>query len=100
MLGPELISDRKEWSQSRVNAFKLAVESLSDVTIHTDLCIYVTGSFGRLEASEYSDLDLFFISEKVQPQMPHIDKTLMDASLINKCREMNFPPFSGDGEYL
>ena len=26
-----------------------------------ELCIYVTGSFGRLEASQYSDLDLFFI---------------------------------------
>ena len=32
--------------------------------------------------------------------MSHIDKTLMDASLIKNCREMGFSEFSGDGEYL
>ena len=32
--------------------------------------------------------------------MTRIDKTLMDASLITKCRDMRFPEFSGDGEYL
>ena len=102
MSGSELIEERKGWSECRVNSFKRAVESLDEITKHTDLCIYVTGSFGRLEASEYSDLDLFFIKENTQghPQMSHIDKTLMDASLIHKCREMCFPPFSGDGEYL
>ena len=102
MSGSELIEERKGWSECRVNAFKKAVESLPEITTHTDLCIYVTGSFGRLEASEHSDLDLFFIKENIQDQtkMSHIDKTLMDASLIYKCRDMKFPPFSGDGEYL
>ena len=102
MTGGQLIQKRKEWSTDRINEFTRAVTKLPEVTKHSDLCIYVTGSFGRLEASEHSDLDLFFIKGDTQahPCMPYIDKTLMNASLIWKCREMDFPEFSGDGEYL
>lgn len=102
MSGSELINERKEWSECKVNSFKKAVALLPEITAHADLCIYVTGSFGRLEASEHSDLDLFFIKGGVRdhPHMSRIDKTLMDASLITECRNMAFPEFSGDGEYL
>ena len=102
MTGDQLIRERKEWSTGRIGEFTQAVSELPEITKHADLCIYVTGSFGRLEASVHSDLDLFFIKGDAQdrPRMSHIDKTLMDASLIYKCREMNFPEFSGDGEYL
>ena len=89
----ELIDQRKEWSKRRLESFKEEVSEICEVTRHADLCIYVTGSFGRLEASEYSDLDLFFIerSDSDLSQMTRIDKTLMDASLITKCRDMRFP---------
>ena len=102
MSDSDLINQRRGWSESRVDAFRTAVASLPEVTKHADLCIYVTGSFGRLEASEHSDLDLFFIrdDDEDEGQMSRIDKTLMDASLITKCREMGFPEFSGDAEYL
>ena len=98
----DLIVERKKWSESRIGEFSKAVSALPDVTKHDDLCIYVTGSFGRLEASEHSDLDLFFIKRSAQchAEMSRIDKTLMDASLIRKCHDMGFPEFSGDGEYL
>ena len=102
MTGGHLIQKRTEWSTDRISAFMCAVTALREVTEHSDLCIYVTGSFGRLEASEHSDLDLFFIKGDAQSNssMSYIDKTLMNASLIYKCREMDFPEFSGDGEYL
>ena len=98
----DLVVERKKWSESRIGEFSEAVSALPDVTKHDDLCIYVTGSFGRLEASEHSDLDLFFIKRSAQShaEMSRIDKTLMDASLIWKCHDMGFPEFSGDGEYL
>ena len=102
MTGSELIQKRKEWSTDRISKFTEAVLELPEIAKHSDLCIYVTGSFGRLEASEYSDLDLFFINKgaRTDKSMSNIDKTLMDAALIQKCREMKFPEFSGDGEYL
>ena len=97
-----LIEERKSWSEGKIGNFRQSVRCLPEVTKHDDLCIYVTGSFGRLEASEYSDLDLFFIKKNGQDRthMSHIDKVLMDAALINACRDMDFPEFSGDGEYL
>ncbi len=102
MPGPSLIDERRQWSKTRIDEFCEAVSTLQEVTAHEELCIYVTGSFGRLEASKYSDLDLFFIMENApdHAQMTRIDKILMDASLISKCKQMGFPEFSGDGEYL
>ena len=102
MSGSNLIDERKNSSEARLRAFTESVSALAEVTKHSDLCIYVTGSFGRLEASENSDVDLFFIKEgsRSDAQMSFIDKTLMDASLIDKCRDMGFPEFSGDGQYL
>ena len=102
MTGNRLIKERRKWSEARINCFKEAVSALPEVSAHGDLCIYVTGSFGRLEASEHSDLDLFFINGSVpgHTQMSRIDKTLMDAALISECRKLKFPEFSGDGEYL
>ena len=102
MNGSRLIDERRAWSEGRIKAFKEVVSALPEVSAHGDLCIYVTGSFGRLEASEHSDLDLFFISGSVSghTQMSRIDKILMDAALISECRTSKFPEFSGDGEYL
>ena len=102
MSGSNLIDERKAWSEAKINDFREAVSALPEVNKHEGLCIYVTGSFGRLEASEHSDLDLFFITGGVSrdAKMSRIDKTLMDASLISKCRDLGFPEFSGDGEYL
>ena len=64
-----------------------------------DLSIYVTGSYGRLEAHERSDLDLFFISNRDVP-IDRTTKILIDAQLIRIARDMGFPPFSNDAQYL
>lgn len=77
-------------------------------------CVYATGSFGRCEASEFSDLDLFIAgrSERVaradgsgedfgqKNLLNHLDEICVQAELIERSREMGFPEFSGDGRYL
>jgi hypothetical protein len=77
-------------------------------------CVYATGSFGRCEASEYSDLDLFIAgkSEKLSrgdnpgedfgPKnlLNHLDEICVQAELIQASRSLGFPEFSGDGRYL
>lgn len=67
-----------------------------------NLCIYATGSFGRLEASEHSDLDLFFVqtADEVSTAISRIDKTLVDADVIRLARQHGFPEFSRDGKFL
>jgi hypothetical protein len=77
-------------------------------------CVYATGSFGRCEASEFSDLDLFIAgkSEKLtrgdgsgedfgrKNLLNHLDEICVQAELIQASRSLGFPEFSGDGRYL
>lgn len=77
-------------------------------------CVYATGSFGRCEASEHSDLDLFIAgkSEKIarvdgvgeefgqRNLLNHLDEICVQAELIAAARGLGFPEFSGDGRYL
>jgi hypothetical protein len=72
-------------------------------------CVYVTGSFGREEAGRNSDLDLFIVGRTDEPRpgesqrrpaLSNLDEILVKADLIEATRDMGFPEFSGDGEYL
>lgn len=67
-------------------------------------CIYVTGSYGRGEASESSDVDAFLVAgpqpTDSSPSCGRLDSMCLLAALIRACREMGFPEFSNDGEYL
>jgi len=73
-----------------------AIPQLKD----NSLCIYTTGSYGRLEASKNSDLDLFFLDSDALKITSNINKTLINADVIKICRSMKFPEFSKDGGYL
>lgn len=94
------INQKATYSLERLKTFKGHLSKSSDLKAQSDFCIYTTGSYGRLEACEHSDLDLFFLSDNDQTKLSKISKTLIDADIINACREMGLPEFSGDGEYL
>jgi hypothetical protein len=72
-------------------------------------CVYVTGSFGRNEASAHSDLDLFILGQgrgKQKQQnlrdskLSNLDAICLTARLIEESRRMKFPEFSGDGRWI
>lgn len=65
--------------------------------IGTSACVYVTGSVGRGEASQHSDLDVFVVSTG---ELKKLDGIRLLAHLIEATEAIGFPPFSGDGEYL
>jgi hypothetical protein len=63
--------------------------------------IYATGSVGRLEASAYSDLDVFVISGTLaQDGLGKLQHYELIADLIRTARQNDFPPFSRDGAFL
>ena len=98
----KIISLRQSFAESRIQELKSSVNKLHALNDIPKLCIYLTGSFARLEASQHSDVDLFFIhpgSSKSGP-ISRINKILLDSELIKLSRELNFPEFSNDGEYL
>ena len=67
-------------------------------------CVFATGSFGRREASPYSDLDLFIVGKRDGRPGPGgiegsvlkgLDEICIKADLIKATRELKIPEFSG-----
>jgi predicted nucleotidyltransferase len=65
-------------------------------------CIYATGSYGRGESSQFSDLDLFIVGKESEGKraLGKLDEICMKADLIEATREMKIQEFSGEGQYL
>ena len=72
------IEKRRIFAEQRLAELTQQVQEISILKELDNLCIYVTGSFGRLEASEFSDLDLFFIhrGQEQSNALPKKTKTL------------------------
>ena len=96
------IAKRAKFSRCRLDMIGERIRKSDVLRELPRLCIYVTGSFGRLEASKHSDLDVFFIHEGscAKDAVPRIRKILLDADLIRAAQELGFPAFSNDGQYL
>jgi len=64
--------------------------------------VYATGSFGRDEASKYSDLDLFIVgrSDGCTRALSKLEEICVKADLIEATQALEIPDFSGDVEYL
>jgi predicted nucleotidyltransferase len=93
------IKDRNKYSNGRLDGLKKKIADSKIINKYKgQLCIYATGSYARKEASEFSDLDLFFIV--YEGDISNLDKILIKAELITLMRNLKFPDFSGDGEFL
>jgi len=93
------IKEHTEFSKVRLNVLRKQISKISELS-QNSLCIYTTGSYGRHEASENSDLDLFFLDSDENKPTSNIDKILINAEVIKLCRAMHLPEFSKDGGYL
>lgn len=98
----DIFTERAQFAERKLRQLSDRLTRQEVVHDPETTCIYVTGSFGRKEASLYSDLDLFFVKATIAATngFSRVDKTLMDAKLIHICSELDFPPFSNDGDYL
>lgn len=92
-------SGRKSYSLQRLAEVADGLDDVRDLLAESGLCIYATGSYGRLEAWEASDIDLFFLYEDIAAYS-YLAFIRVAARLIEKTEAMRFPPFSGDGRYL
>ncbi len=69
---------------------------------YQNICVYACGSLGRLEMTQNSDLDLFFISlhdREVDPMEKNINKYNFFSKLYEINQVMGFPNPSKEGEY-
>lgn len=97
----EVLAARRDEAQSRLARLKKELQE-SIRRAEGKACVYITGSFGRGEASAHSDLDLFIVGLGCpdNPALSRLDAICIKADLIEATRALNFPEFSGDGKYL
>ena len=101
MLGP-MAERGEEYSLDRLIELRRRIAGAAAVLGEQPLSVYVTGSYGRLEAWAGSDIDLFFLhggSDDEGP-FPYTTFIRIASALIDATDAMQFPPFTGDGEYL
>jgi predicted nucleotidyltransferase len=93
------IDKRKDFTNRQTEKLqgKLSTSGFSHTRKNADYCVYVTGSFGRQEACEHSDVDLFILGGE---SFKRLDEICLKADLISSARALSLPEFSGDGEYL
>jgi predicted nucleotidyltransferase len=95
----DLIQSRNKFSNEKLELLRGRILQLSNINkFNNKLCIYATGSFARGEASEHSDIDIFFISKNYETQ--NLEEIILKSELISLTRELGFQDFSGDGEFL
>ena len=95
------IEERHLYSQDTLTSLVQSISKIEALKA-SSLCLYATGSFGRLEAGKYSDLDLLFFHPGTpsDDSVSSLEKTLIDAELIKVCRDLSLPDFDGDGRFL
>jgi len=93
---------RRDYSLSRLAGLMDRLDPVTAVLGHQPLCVYATGSYGRLEAGRDSDIDLFFLYDgaDLDEEFPFTTFVRVAAAIVEVTEGMEFPPFTGDGEYL
>ena len=96
-----LLERRRAEASARLDELRTALSRAAEIA-EGKACVYVTGSFGRGEASRHSDLDLFIVgrADGDRRLLSRLDEISIEAQLIEGSRKLGFPEFSGDGEYL
>lgn len=102
------LSSRRILTTQRITDLRSNLKS-AEKLVRGNACVYMTGSFGRGEASAHSDLDLFILGKgygrdgpdgKRKSKLSRLDGICLMAELIDTTRKLNFPEFSGDGRWL
>jgi hypothetical protein len=101
-MGP-MIEERTRFTEERFKELKAELRGTGDIC-GDKACIYATGSFGRREACQFSDIDLFIVSRGESREdrywLTNLESILIKADLIRAARKLGFPSFSKDGQFL
>lgn len=97
-----LMEDRRTHSEQKILLLKEKLKNSISANNIEGLTIFTAGSVGRLEASEHSDLDLFFIIKGSRDKIDNIKtkEIMLFSDIIKIGNDMGLPPFSNDSQYL
>ncbi|MBI3477426.1 MAG: hypothetical protein HY010_16975 [Acidobacteria bacterium] len=102
MVTASLYDSRAEYSLIRLAELRKCLEKLPETKGFRELTIFGAGSYGRLEASKFSDIDIFFLvsGDGTNLAEPHTNELRLFGKVIEIADQMSFPKFSNDCEYL
>ncbi len=102
----DYLEKARQRARVRLDAIIADLDS-SDKSFGEKACVYATGSFGRLEASALSDLDLFIITDvkrdgdkEPKPLLDGIDEIRLQYDLIRVAEKNEVAKFDGGGRFL
>jgi len=103
-MGKNILDNQKKVSLQKLNELreKLLQTFPEDDDKYKDICVYACGSLGRLEMTQNSDLDLFFVSmheNDKDPMKKNLNRYIFFSKMYNVNTEMGFSRPSKDGEY-
>lgn len=91
---------RNSNSRSQIEKIRSNFKKTISTTRYGQLSVFVGGSLGRGDVGNNSDLDLFILSQKKGRDIPRIDTLELLAMIIYINKELGYPEFSNDGQYL
>jgi predicted nucleotidyltransferase len=99
---PNVFETRATSSRTRLDDVRANIKQLDELTSIKDLTIFAAGSYARLEASEYSDIDMFFLCMENRDKQidPRTKELRLFGKMIEIVDKLKFPKFSNDCEYL
>lgn len=102
MTDSTLATTRTQYSKQRLELLRNRIQSIEVLQDFPTLTVYGVGSYGRLEASEHSDLDLFFLTadDLRDIDQPRTKSMRLFGEIIKAAQQLGFPEFSNDCEYL
>ncbi len=101
-----LLKERRTKTSERIQSLQHDL-TIAEGLCRNKACVYATGSFGRGEATDHSDLDLFIVGQTVpnatagkKSLLRPLDEILLKADLIETTRKFGIRDFDGEGAYL
>lgn len=93
---------RATYSRTKLDVLSTRLAKARHTKVFEHLTVYAAGSYGRLEASKYSDVDLFFVLAKPRTYFDEIKvpEIRLLSEIIEISYDMDFPKFSNDGHFL
>lgn len=95
------LADRQKHSSDRLAELSSRLAEITSDLELDGLSIICAGSYARGEASEHSDIDLFFAYvNKPSSTRPNTNHLRLFGRLIDLNEQMGFPPYSRDAHFL
>ncbi|TJV43506.1 MAG: hypothetical protein E5Y02_11000 [Mesorhizobium sp.] len=96
------IDDRKDYSIRRLEQLKQALSGAQEIA-GAKACVFASGSFGRLEASDHSDLDPCIVAlsnENQESKLSLLQEIRLKSEIIAAVETLGLQEIDGDGKYI